>query len=296
MKRIGFIGLGTMGLPIASNLVKAGYELHVGYHSNRGPAEEIAQRGAVICDTYREVAEYSDVVFTVVPNDKEVEEVIFGVNGLIDGLKPGGTVIDMSTIDLTRSREFADRLKEKGINFLDAPISGGPAGASAGTLAIMIGGDKTVFDETREIFDVIGKSIVYCGPNGLGLAAKLANNLIVAAEMAAIAEAACMAVKAGIDSADLYEVLKNATANSSVLNARMPMMLADDYTAAFKLSLMYKDLNVITSVGKKLGTPTLIGGLVEQIFGMCKKDHGEKDSGAVALFYEKQTGQSLKAK
>lgn len=296
MKKLGFIGLGTMGLPIATNLINAGYELYVGYHSNRKPAEALADKGAVICSTYAEVAENSDVIFTVVPNDKEVEEIIFGGNGLLKGLSAGNTVIDMSTIDLTRSREFAARLKEKGVNFLDAPISGGPGGASAGTLAIMVGGEKSVFDECKAILEVIGNNIVYCGTNGLGLAAKMANNLIVAAEKAAIAEAVCLAVKAGIDPSDLYEVLKNATASSVILNSRMPKFLADDYSPAFKLSLMYKDLNIITNVGKKLGTPTLVASLVEQIYGMCREEYGDKDSGAVALFYQKQTGVSFKAK
>ena len=296
MQKIGFIGLGTMGLPIATNLVKAGYQLYVGYHSNRKPAESLAEKGAIICGTYKEVAENSDVIFTVVPNATEVEEVIFGEKGLHEGLRSGCIVIDMSTIDLTRSREFGTRLKEKGVNFIDAPISGGPGGASAGTLAIMVGGERSVFDESKEILDVIGNNIIYCGTSGLGLAAKMANNLIVAAEKAAISEAVCLAVKAGIDPADLYQVLKGATANSVILNSRMPRFLADDYSPAFKLSLMLKDLNIITDVGKKLGTPTLVASMVEQIFGMCKEEHGDKDSGAVALFYQKQAGVSFKAK
>jgi 2-hydroxy-3-oxopropionate reductase len=296
MKKIGFIGLGTMGLPIALNLVKAGYQLYVGYHSNRKPAEQIAEKGAVICNTYKEVAENSDVIFTVVPNDKEVETVIFGKDGLYEGLRQGCIVIDMSTIDLTRSREFGVRLKEKGVSFFDAPISGGPGGASAGTLAIMVGGEKSIFDEVKEILDVVGNNIVYCGSNGLGLAAKMANNLIVAAEKAAIAEAVSLAVKAGINPSDLYEVLKNATANSVILNSRMPRFLKDDYSPAFKLSLMYKDLNIITNVGKKLGSPTLVASMVEQIFGMCMEEHKDKDSGAVALFYQDQAGVSFKAK
>lgn len=296
MKKIGFIGLGTMGFPIATNLINAGYQLYVGFHNNRKPAEIVAQKGAVICNTYREVAENSDVIFTVVPNDKEVEEVIFGENGLEEGLRAGCIVIDMSTIDLTRSREFGMRLKEKGVYFFDAPISGGPNGASAGTLAIMVGGDKKVFEEISEILNVIGKNIIYCGPSGLGLAAKMANNLIVASEMAAIAEAVCLAVKAGINPSDLYEVLKNAAANSAILNAKMPMFMENDYNPSFKLSLMYKDLNIITDVGKKLGIPTLVASLVEQIFGLCKGEYGEKDFGAVALFYQKQTGVSFESK
>lgn len=296
MKKIGFVGLGTMGLPIATNLVNAGYQLYVGFNRNRKPAELMEKKGAVICNTYKEVAQNSDVIFTVVPNANEVEQVVFGKDGLVEGIKPGSIIMDMSTIDLTRSREFAERLKEKGALFMDAPVSGGPEGASAATLAIMVGGDKQAFEDSREILNSVGKTVVYCGSNGLGLAAKMANNLIAGAEMAAIAEAVCLAAKAGINTKDLYEILRNASANSAVLNAKMPKYLEENYDPSFKLSLMYKDLNIITDVGKKLGSPTPVASMVEQIFGMCNKEHGEKDSGAVALFYQKQAGITFKAK
>ncbi len=295
MKSIGFIGLGAMGFPIASNLLNAGYSLYVGYHRDKRPAELLAQKGAVICGTYKEVASHSDTLFTVVPADREVEEVIFGENGLCEGLKKGSTIIDMSTVDLTRSREFALRLQEKGYYFLDAPISGGPKGAAAGTLAIMVGGNKEVFEENRALLNLIGKTIVYCGSNGMGLAAKMANNLIVAAELAAISEAMCLAVKAGIDPTELYNVLKGATANSFILNAKMPAYLGNDYRPNFKLSLMCKDLNIVSTVAKKLGTPLFVTGIVEQLFNACKEEHGEKDSCAVALFYQQLTGVSLES-
>jgi 2-hydroxy-3-oxopropionate reductase len=295
MKNIGLIGLGAMGFPIAANLIKAGYPLRVGIHQNREPAELLAQKGAVICATYREVASHSDTIFTVVPADKEVEEVIFGENGLWEGLREGSTIIDMSTIDLTRSREFALRLQAKGVNFLDAPISGGPKGAAAGTMAVMVGGSKAVFEDHRELWVAIGKTIVYCGGNGLGLAAKMANNLIAAAEMAAISEATCLAVKAGIDPAELYQVLKGATADSYILNAKMPSLLVNNYSPSFKLSLMCKDLNIVSSVAKKLGVPLFVSGIVEQLFSACKAQHGEKDSCAVGLLYQDLTGVSFES-
>ncbi len=295
MKNIGFIGLGAMGFPIASNLLNAGHSLYIAYHRNKRPAELLAQKGAVICGTYKEVASHSDTLFTVVPADREVEEVIFGRNGLCEGLKEGSTIIDMSTIDLTRSREFALRLKEKGGCFLDAPVSGGPNGAAAGTLAIMVGGDKEAYEENRALLEVIGKTIIYCGSNGMGLAAKMANNLIVAAELAAISEAICLAVKAGIDSSALYDVLKGATANSFILNAKMPSYLANDYSPSFKLSLMCKDLNIISNVAKNLGTPLFVTGIVEQIFSACKAEHGDKDCCAIGLFYQNLTGVSFES-
>jgi 3-hydroxyisobutyrate dehydrogenase-like beta-hydroxyacid dehydrogenase len=295
MKNIGFIGLGAMGFPIASNLLNAGYSLYVGFHRDKAPAELLAQKGAVICETYKEVASHSDTIFTVVPADREVEEVIFGENGLSQGLHEGSTIIDMSTIDLTRSRAFALRLQGNGVCFLDAPISGGPKGAAAGTLAIMVGGNRAAFEENKSLLAVIGKTIIYCGSNGMGLAAKMANNLIVAAEMAAISEAMCLAVKAGIDSNELYNVLKGATANSFILNAKMPSYLTNEYSPGFKLSLMCKDLNIISDVAKKLGTPLFVTAIVEQIFNACKEEHGEKDSCAVGLFYQHLTGVSFES-
>ncbi|TVY07112.1 NAD(P)-dependent oxidoreductase [Paenibacillus cremeus] len=147
-----------------------------------------------------------------------------------------------------------------------------------------------------KILETIGKGIVYCGANGLGLAAKMANNLITSAQSVAISEAMTLAIKAGIDPDALYEVLKGATANSFTLNSKVPAFLRDDYNPGFKLSLMCKDLNIITSVAKKLGSPTMVGGLVEQIFHMCKEEHGEKDSGAVSLFYQQQAGVSFKSR
>lgn len=159
IKNVGFVGLGMMGLPIAKNIIKGGYNLFVGYHSNRGPAEEMEKLGATICETYKEVAQHSDFIITVVPNSAQVEETLFSENGLAKGAKPGTIIADMSTIDLFASRSFAERLAKQGVEFMDAPISGGPEGAAAATLAIMIGGKKEAFEETKPVFDIIGKTL-----------------------------------------------------------------------------------------------------------------------------------------
>jgi len=295
MKKIGFIGLGTMGLPIATNMITAGYDLFI-RDLSRAPVEILVEKGATECSSGKEVAEQSEVVFIIVPNDKNVEDALFGECGLSEGLKAGSSVIDMSTIDLIRSREFAERLRLIGVNFLDAPVSGGPSGAVAATLSIMVGGDEAVFDSIKEVLQSIGKSVIYCGPCGLGLAAKMANNLIASAQMVAISEALCLAIKAGICPDALYEVLKTATANSTILNMKVPAYLKNNYDPGFKLALMCKDLNIITNVAKRLGTPTLVGSLVEQVYNMCKEEHGEKDSGAVSLFYQEQANVSFKSK
>ncbi|RXT06559.1 NAD(P)-dependent oxidoreductase [Ammoniphilus sp. CFH 90114] len=296
MKKIGFIGLGAMGSPIARNLVQAGYPLYVTYHRNKKPAEELQEKGAVICHSYQELAEAVDVIFTCVPDSPEMEEVLFGEKGLEAGLKQGHVIFDMSTIDLTLSKKFAKRLEVKGVYFFDAPISGGTKGAKNATLAIMAGGDQEIFEENRAILEAIGKTIVYCGSNGLGLAAKMANNLIAASQQVAISEALSIAIKAGIDPDALYQVLQGGTAASPILDAKFSSYLREDYTPSFKLELMCKDLNIITSVAKKLGTPTLVGSVVEQVYHMCKEEHGDKDSGAVALFYQEQAGVSFKSR
>jgi 2-hydroxy-3-oxopropionate reductase len=287
VKNVGFVGLGAMGAPMAANILAAGHKLAVGFHRSRAAADDLAAKGASLCDSWKQVGQQSDVVFTVVPDAPEVEQVLFGKDGLAEGLKPGSVVFEMSTIDLTASRDFARRLAERKVILLDAPISGGVPGARGGSLAIMVGGDKASFESHRDLLGVLGKAIVYCGSNGLGLAAKLANNLIALSSMAAIAEAFSLAVKAGIDPKELYEVLHNATADSRMLNAKAPMFLSGNYTPGFKLSLAAKDLGVITTAAKKLGSPALVSTLVEQIYRLALDEHGDKDTASVALLYQK---------
>lgn len=293
MKKIGLIGLGTMGFAIGSNLLKAGYELYVTYHNNRKPAEALEQEGAVICEHSSEIARNASVIFLVVPTEKEVAEQIFSENGILKGARAGLDIIDMSTIDLFASRDFAERLLPYGVRYIDAPISGGPAGAKNATMAIMIGADENDCLDLDPIFRTIGKRIVYCGAQGLGMAAKLANNLIASATMAAISEAFALSVKAGSDPEKLYHVLQNATANSTTLNGKVPKYLNNDYSPAFRLKLMCKDLNIVTSTAKKLGTYSPIASLVEQLYVMCKEPYGELDSGAISLFYQKQANVSF---
>lgn len=296
MKKIGFIGLGAMGNPIAINLQNAGFPLYLTCHRSTAPAKALEEKGAVICRSNRELAQQADVVFTVLPSDVEVEQVIFGEEGLLSGARPGLVIIDLSTCDLVRSRELAARLGEKGVVFLDAPISGGVKGAQDGTLVIMVGGDKAVCDDCADIFAPIAKKVVYCGGSGLGLAAKAANNLIAATEMVAISEALSLAVKAGIDPADMIEVLKGGTANSFILNSKANAILTGDYSPKFRLELMCKDLNIITGAAKKLGSPALVASTVEQVFNICKAQHGGEDSIAVSRFYMDHAGVSFAAK
>ncbi len=296
MAKTGVIGLGAMGFPVAVNLIEGGHELYVTYHSNKQPALELEKRGARICSSPREVAQNADLIFLVLPDAPEVEETLFSADGVAAGIRPDGTVFDMSTIDLTRSREFAGRLAAVGGRFLDAPISGGPEGAAAATLAIMVGGDENAFKQYLPILQSLGKSVVHCGESGMGLAAKMANNLLAGAQFAAMAEALSIAIKAGMDPEKLYEVLRNATADSRLLNAKFPVYLSGNYEPGFKLSLMCKDLDIITNAAKKLGTPTPVGSMVEQVFRICKEQYGEKDASAVSLFYQQQAGVDFRAR
>jgi 2-hydroxy-3-oxopropionate reductase len=295
-KKIGFIGLGAMGLPIARNLLMAGHTLFLGCHINRKPAIELEKKGAVICHSYAEVATQAEVIFLILPDAKEIDEVLFAVHGVVSGMTPGKIVVDMSTIDLFKSKTFAEKLAEVDCEYIDAPVSGGPLGAEKGTLAIMIGAKEQTFEQIRGLLSAIAKTIVYCGENGLGLAAKMANNLIASSTIIAISEALTLAIKAGIDPDSLYQVLKGGTANSALLNIKFPAYLEDNYEPGFKLSLMCKDLGIITNVAKQLGVPTLLGSVVEQIYNLCKPEHGQKDSGAVSLFYQEHTGVSFKSR
>lgn len=295
-KKIGFIGLGAMGFPIAKNLLKAGHTLFLGYHINKSPALQLESAGAIICSSYREVATQAEIIFLILPDAKEIEEVLFNDQGVMSGISAGTIIVDMSTIDLFKSRVFAQRVAESHCEYVDAPVSGGPAGAEKASLAIMLGSKPHVYAQLEYLLPAIAKTIVYCGDNGLGLAAKMANNLVAASTIVAISEALTLAIKAGIDPDTLYAVLQGGTANSALLNSKCPAFLQDNYEPGFKLSLMCKDLGIITDVAKQLGTPTLLGSVVEQIYRLNKKEHGHQDSGAVSLFYQEHAGVSFKSK
>ena len=285
-----------MGLPIAKNLIAAGHDLFLGYHINKKPALELEQSGATVCHSYAEVASQAEIIFLLLPDAEEIEQVLFSPQGIMSGIVAGTIVVDMSTIDLFKSRTFAEKLHTAGCEYIDAPVSGGPSGAEKATLAIMIGARPQTYEQLKAIWPAIAKTVVYCGENGLGLAAKMANNLIASATIVAISEALTLAIKAGIDPDTLYHVLQGGTANSALLNIKVPAFLTDNYQPGFKLSLMCKDLGIITDVAKHLGAPTILGSAVEQIYNMCKSEHGQKDSGAVSLFYQQLAEVSFKSK
>ena len=286
MAKIGVIGLGSMGYPIAEHILEGENELYVTFHADKNPAQSLVSKGAVLCSSPKEIAGFCEIILLVLPDSPQVEEVLFSDQGIAAVQPKNITVIDMSTIDLVKSQEFALRAASLGITYLDAPISGGPQGAKDASLSIMVGGDKEAFLASQAILKTLGKTVVHCGKNGMGLAAKMANNLIAATQMAVISEAVTLAVKAGVNPEVLFEILSNSTADSRILRAKIPLYLSDDYNPRFKLSLMCKDLDIITSAAKRLGTPAIVGSAVEQVFRICKDSHGDEDSSAVSKFYQ----------
>jgi 3-hydroxyisobutyrate dehydrogenase-like beta-hydroxyacid dehydrogenase len=289
MKKIGFIGLGVMGYPIAEHLLDK-HTLYIYNRSNNSYAT-LQERGAVVCADPMEVAHNSQYIFLCLPTHKDVENILFGEQGLLAAHLQGKYILDLSTINLSKSKKIASHLKGEGVYYFDCPISGGPKGAKNANLSIMVGGDAKQYESISGLLHLFG-SPVYCGENGAGLAAKIANNLIVATTTAVISEAMCLAAKSGVAPSVLFDVLKQSTANSTILNAKVPMYLSGDYSPAFRLELMSKDLGIVHAAARDAQMPLLLGGIVEQLYN-ASLEHKGKDSAAVSLLYQKICGVSL---
>ena len=296
MKKVGFIGLGIMGKPMAKNLVKAGFSLVV-YDVRKEPVEELVKAGASSARSSREVAEQTDVVIIMVPDSPEVKEVVLGRNGLLEGVKAGSVVIDMSSINPLVSQEIAKELKKKGAEMLDAPVSGGEPGAVQGTLAIMVGGEESVFNESLAILKAMGKTIVRVGSIGAGGFTKLVNQIIVALNIAAVGEALTLGVKAGLDPQTIHQAIRGGLAGSTVLDAKAPMIMARNFKAGFKIKLHQKDLNNALATGRDLGVPLPLSSLVQQILvSLINEGKGEDDHSAIATFFEKVAHVEIKSR
>jgi 2-hydroxy-3-oxopropionate reductase len=295
-KKVGFIGLGIMGKPMAKNLLKAGFHLVV-FSRNKRSVEELVQEKAIHADSPKEVAKRAEVIITMLPDSAEVQEVILGKDGVIQGIKPGSVVIDMSSINPLVTQEIAGTLKGKGVEMLDAPVSGGEAGAIQGTLAIMAGGEKSVFNESMEIFKAMGRNIVHVGGIGAGGFVKLVNQIIVALNIAAVGEAFTLGVKAGLDPQVMYQAIRGGLAGSSVLETKAPMIFGRNFKPGFKIRLHQKDLKNALSTAKDLGVPLPLSGLVQQIFvSLITDGRGDEDHSALATFFEKMAKVEIKSK
>lgn len=283
---IGFIGLGIMGKPMARNLMKAGYSLTV-YDIVGTAVEEVVTDGAKPASSAKEVAQKAPIVITMVPDSADSEAAILGPNGVLEGARRGSVVIDMSSIAPATSQKIGAACDARGVDFLDAPVSGGEPGAIAGTLAIMVGGKKQVFDKHVELLSAMGKSIVLCGPYGAGNTTKLANQIIVAANIAALAEALVLAKKSGLDPNVVFDAIKGGLAGSAVMNAKAPMMIAGNFKPGFRIRLHQKDLHNALLTGKELGVPLPITAMVQQmISGLMNQGKGNLDHSAIANFFE----------
>lgn len=252
MLRIGFIGLGIMGKPMAGHLMKAGDALYV--HSRTyASVEALAALGAIPCKNPMEVAERAEIVFLMLPDTPDVEQVLFGPDGISKGIKPGSTVVDMSSISPVETRKFAERLRGQGVEMLDAPVSGGQIGAQNATLSIMVGGKPEVFERVKPLFEKMGKSIVHIGGNGDGQVCKVANQIVVALTIEAVGEALLLASKAGADVVKVREALLGGFAQSRILDVHGERMIKRTFQPGFRIRLHQKDLRLALETGKALG-------------------------------------------
>ena len=287
--KIGLIGLGIMGKPMAKNMLKAGYDLTVS-DLNKANVDEVVAAGAKAASN-KEIGETCDVVMTMLPNSPHVKSVMLGENGVASFMKPGSVFIDMSSINPVASKEIAAALAEKNIEMLDAPVSGGEPKAVDGTLSFMVGGKQEVFDAHKAILETMGASVVRCGDVGAGNTTKLANQIIVACNIQALAEALTLAQKAGVDPQLVFEAIKGGLAGSTVMNAKAPMMIAGNDKPGFKIDLHIKDLNNALECAHSVGAPGPLTAEVQEILQwMHNHEGGQKDHSAIAQYYEYLTG------
>jgi len=289
---IGFIGLGIMGRPMARNLIKAGYPLVV-HNRSRAAVDELVGAGAKAGKSPREVAAQCDVLITMLPNSPDVELVTLGKDGILDGARPGLVLADMSTISPIVTQKIGKALEAKGVKMLDAPVSGGEKGAIEGTLSIMVGGDKAVFDTVLPIFQALGKTITYLGPLGFGGFTKLANQIIVAVNLTALAEALTLARKAGLDRELTLKALAGGLAGSKCLDQKAPNYIGNSYKPGFKIDLHFKDLGLIMESAHALGVPVPTTAVVQELFSALRvKGRGSLDHSAVITLLEDLAGVS----
>ncbi|MBN2410477.1 NAD(P)-dependent oxidoreductase [candidate division KSB1 bacterium] len=282
MSKIGFIGLGIMGTPMCLNLLKNGFEVTV-YNRTMSKTQKLVGAGAKAAETPTLAAANADIIITIVSDSPDVEQVILGENGVIHGVKSGSVVIDMSTISPAVTRKIAAVLKAKNVHMLDAPVSGGDTGAKAGTLAIMVGGDKKIVERCLPVLNAMGKTVTHVGANGMGQTVKLCNQILVSITNMAVCEAVLFAKRAGVDPKTMIEATKNGAAGSWQLANLGPKMADGDFAPGFMIDLQQKDLRLALETARESLTPLPALSLVHQLFTGCQT-HGEGSEGTQALF------------
>ncbi|HIU78417.1 MAG TPA: 2-hydroxy-3-oxopropionate reductase [Candidatus Avilachnospira avicola] len=291
--KVGFIGLGIMGKPMAKNLIKAGHELIVNDFVQ--PAvDELVALGAEAGKNGADIATKVDVIITMLPNSPHVRSVCLGEGGIAETAKPGTVVIDMSSIDPVESKKIGEELAKKGIELLDCPVSGGEPKAIDGTLSVMCGGKKEIWDKYYDLIKTMAGSVVYVGPLGSGNVAKLANQMVVACNIGACAEAFTFAKKAGADPELVYQAIRGGLAGSTVMDAKVPMMLDGNYKPGFRIDLHIKDLNNVLNAAHAINMPVPMSAQMMEIMQELKNhDEGSCDHDAMVKYYERMTGVSI---
>lgn len=294
MKRIGLIGLGIMGKPMAKNLLKAGYQLVV-CDINKSQVDELVGAGATAAATVKELASQVEIIITMLPNSPHVKQVALGENGIIEGAKPGTIYVDMSSIAPLVAREVAEKLAEKQILMLDAPVSGGEPKAIDGTLSVMVGGPKDVFEKVEPVLKSMAASVVLTGAVGAGNVTKLANQVIVALNIAAMSEALVLATKTGVEPELVYKAIRGGLAGSTVLDAKAPLAMDRKFDPGFRIDLHIKDLQNVLDTSHSVGVPLpLTAAVMEMMQSMRVDGKGGQDHGGLIQYYEKQANVVVK--
>jgi 2-hydroxy-3-oxopropionate reductase len=290
---IGFIGLGIMGKPMARNLIRAGYSLVI-HNRSRGAVDELSREGARVAATSAEVAQQSDLLITMLPDSPEVELVYCGEQGVFSGVKQGMLLIDMSSISPVVARKLAGEAEKRGCDMLDAPVSGGEAGAISASLSIMIGGKASAVDAAMPIFQALGKNIVHVGDAGAGQVTKAANQMVVGTTIAIVGEALVLAAKAGVDPAKVRQALLGGFAQSKILEAHGQKMLERNFKPGFRIRLHEKDMKIALAAGSEYGVPLMVTGVVGQMMTAMKgMGEGDLDHSALVKLVEKMANESL---
>jgi len=287
MADLGFIGLGIMGKPMAGHLVKAGHKVYV-FSRSPGPVEELADSGAVACNSAKAVAQKSDMVFIMVPDTPDVDRVLFGADGVTEGVRKGSIIVDMSSISPIATKKFAQRLGSLGVEMLDAPVSGGQLGAENATLSIMVGGKNEIFEKAKPFFELMGQNIVHVGPNGDGQTCKVANQIVVALNIEAVGEALLLASKAGADASKVREALMGGFAGSRILELHGERMMTHSFEPGFRIRLHQKDLNLALEAARELGVSLPNTATAQELFNAVKAEEGgDLDHSAMVLALER---------
>jgi 3-hydroxyisobutyrate dehydrogenase len=278
---VGFIGLGIMGRPMAGHILKGGHPLIV-HNRTRSKTAELQERGAAVADSPAEVAALSEIVIIMVSDTPDVEQVVAGPRGVIEGIRPGSVVVDMSTISPRMERALDDRLRQRSAALVDAPVSGGDVGARNATLAIMAGGERKAFDRVRPVLELLGRTITYCGPSGSGQIAKLCNQIVICVTLLGVSEALVFARKNGLDPSIMIEAISGGAAQSWQLTHLGPRIINRDFAPGFMVDLVQKDLRLVLEAGTSAGVSLPATGLVHQLFGSARA-HGWGGEGTQSL-------------